>query len=192
MIRHLEREGSAVAKILTVLTCLVWTSSASSQVSNTDLETERHFFDFLIGDWVVEERVTPEGVEPGGDDVYSFRPMLEGSGGIISDWYFNRGTPEEPNYTKGVYVSAYDEMTEMWTFYYVSPQNAMFFDSRKENGKWYFYHTFNIDGDEFLQRQSWTPVNDSTVVRTIENSRDGGETWDEPWVRRLKRRSGDG
>lgn len=150
-------------------------------------QEERHFFDFLIGEWVLERKVTPDASWEEGKDNFTFEKVLDGAG-ILSEWYFNRGTPEDPNYTRGMYMSAFDEMTGTWSFYYISPQNAMYYQGRKENGQWYFYKTFHIDGEELLQRQSWTPRGSSTLVRTIENSRDGGETWGEVYQTTLKRK----
>ena len=175
--------------LLVLAACLLTTPPIAAQSpENRDLEEERHFFDFLIGDWVLDDQTAVDGVVYQGNDLYSFKTALDGSA-ILSDWYFNRGTPEDPNYTRGMYVSAFDEMTDTWSFYYISPQNAMYYQGRKQEDNWYFYRTFNINGDEFLQRQSWTLLDDSTLIRTIENSRDEGKTWDERYIRRLKRRS---
>jgi hypothetical protein len=57
---------------------------------------ERTFFDFLICDWTIEKAERPAGTELGGDDVYKFQRAFEG-GGILGDWYFNRGTKQNLN-----------------------------------------------------------------------------------------------
>lgn len=55
----------------------------------------------------------------GGEDTYIFREALDGNA-IISEWYFNRGTKSNPNFTEGLYYSAYDNLINAWSFYYIS------------------------------------------------------------------------
>lgn len=163
-------------------------ADAIAQVTDADdtFWEERTFFDFLIGNWVFESKETPEASWNEGDDTFTFRKILDGAG-IFAEWYFNRGTGTDPAYTHGIYVSAFDEMTGTWSFYYLSHRNAMYYRGRKENGQWYFYKTFTVDGEEMLQRQSWTPVDSSGLLRKIENSWDGGATWGDVYLTRLKR-----
>lgn len=138
---------------------------------------ERGHFDFLIGEWKIVEKKTTQGTTKGGNDTYTFRKGLDGNA-ILSEWYFNRGTKADPNYTEGLYYSAYDNLTDAWSFYYISTASAQYYQGEKEDGQWYFYREFTIEGNTFLQRQSWTMQDDSTLIRTIENSSDDGKTWE--------------
>ena len=144
-------------------------------------KNERDFFNFLIGKWEIVEKKTSEGVTTGGRDTYTFRKGLDGNA-IISQWYFNRGTKSDPNYTKGLYYSAYDNLTNTWSFYYISAASAQYYEGKKEGGQWYFYKDFTIEGNTFSQRQSWSLEDDSTLIRKIENSEDNGKTWNEVYV----------
>lgn len=53
----------------------------------------------MIGEWVLERKERPDASWNEGDDTFTFEKVLDGAG-ILSEWYFNRGTPEGPNYTR--------------------------------------------------------------------------------------------
>ena len=162
-------------------------AAQTPQISNEDIQRERRVFDFLIGDWVIEKSETPKGTEVGGDDEYKFERILDGSG-IMANWHFNRGTKAKPDYTNAIYVSAFDNSTKVWSFYYVSERSAQWYEGRKENGEWFFYKKLLVNGQDLLQRQEWKLKDQSTLLRTIENSSDGGKTWIMGVVYTLKRK----
>lgn len=147
---------------------------------------ERDYFDFLIGEWHIVQKKTTNGTTTGGRDTYTFRKGLDGNA-ILSEWYFNRGTETDPNYTEGLYYSAYDNLTDAWSFYYISAASAQYYEGKKEDEQWYFYREFTIEGNSFLQRQSWKLKNDLTLIRTIENSSDNGRNWEKVVVTTLRR-----
>lgn len=151
-------------------------NSAESQSGDREIQEEKKYFDFLFGKWVIEKSETPSGTTHGGDDVYEFRKALNGNA-ISAEWYFNRGTKDKPDYANAMYFSAFNISTKTWSFYYVSEKSAQYWEGRKENGRWVFYKEFTVDGERFLQRQEWQFQDQSTVLRKIENSKDGGKTW---------------
>lgn len=160
---------------LLVLFVHVFASPNFGQKAN--LEKERSYFDFLIGEWRVEKSLILGEVMLGGDDVYKFKKDLNGNA-IVAEWYINRGTKSNPDYANALYFSGFDNSTGKWSFYYISHKSAHFYESRKENGEWYFYRRFDFNGEEILQRQKITPVDENTALRKIENSKDNGKTWE--------------
>ena len=167
--------------LFVILLCFSYSSEAKSfisfsQNSDEEIKAERKFFDFLIGEWVIEKADTPNGTELRSDDTFNFKRAVDG-GGIVSEWYFNRGTKAQPDYARATYVSAFDNSTKTWSFYYVSEKSAQYWEGKKENGQWVFYKKFMVNGEELLQRQSWVAKDASTLLRKIENSKDGGKSW---------------
>jgi hypothetical protein len=167
-----------------------WVKDAFNRVTqavvNIEIEKERKFFDFLIGEWRMEKLVAQGETGIGGDDVFKFRKTLDGNG-IFSEWYFNRGTTTKPNFIEGEYTSAFDNNSKTWSFYYISPFVSQFYQGLKENGNWWFYKDYNLNGDKFTQRQAWEKIDENTILRIIENSRDGGKTWQRGYAATLKR-----
>jgi hypothetical protein len=74
-----------------------------------------------------------------------------------------------------MYLTAFDTFSKNWSFYYISEKSAQWWEGRKENGQWVFYKEF--PGEGLLQRQAWKLRDRSTVIRVIENSKDGGKSW---------------
>ncbi|MGH7581559.1 MAG: hypothetical protein ACREM9_15390 [Gemmatimonadales bacterium] len=146
------------------------------QAPDTSVAHARQAFDFLIGSWRVASRISGDSVIESSGETYRFKKALDG---VVIDgfWRFNRGSPDQPDWTDAVYYSAFDPTSLTWSFYYISPRSAQYWPGRKSGGRWYFSQTFTLDGKAMLQRQWWEPVNDSTVHRHIDNSSDGGATW---------------
>ncbi len=141
-----------------------------------DFKQERRFFDFLIGEWKLQKAENSTEKWTGGEDTLKFSKALDGNA-ITSEWYFNRGTPSKPNFTKALYFMGFDNSSQSWTFYYISPQSSQFYQGKFENGHWNFYKSFNINGKPLLQRQNWQMTAEGLLQRTIENSEDEGKTW---------------
>lgn len=153
---------------------------------NIDITEERMFFDYIIGEWKMEKLISQGETGIGGDDIFKFRKTLNDNG-IFSEWYFNRGTKSKPNFINGEYYSAFDNNSRTWSFYYISPFVSQFYQGVKENGNWWFYKEYDLNGDKFIQRQAWEKIDADTLVRIIENSRDGGKTWRRGYEATLKR-----
>jgi hypothetical protein len=168
-----------VAVIAALVICIAHAPGAYGrpQSPGEAVRTEKRFFDFLIGEWTIERAETPGGVEIRGDDVYKFSRVLDGNA-ILADWHFNRGTKAKPDYAHAMYITAFDTSSMAWTFYYVSEKSAQFWEGRKESSQWVFYKDFTSAGENLLQRQSWKLKDASTLVRVIENSKDGGKSWE--------------
>lgn len=159
---------------LSILFVLLFSSFAFGQQS--DFQKERRFFDFLIGEWKLQNAETSDGKWTGGDDTFKFAKALDGNA-ITSEWYFNRGTPSKPNFTKALYYMGFDNTSQSWTFYYISPQSSQFYQGKFEDGNWNFYRAFVLNGKKILQRQNWQMTGEGLLQRTIENSEDDGKTW---------------
>ncbi|HEX2490440.1 MAG TPA: hypothetical protein VHR27_13595, partial [Blastocatellia bacterium] len=65
---------TAISVVLLCLNCSPQVNgrSQTSQPTNKEIQEEKRFFDFLIGEWKIERAETPEGVEIRDDDVYKF------------------------------------------------------------------------------------------------------------------------
>lgn len=152
---------------------------------DTSAASARKAFDFLIGTWTVESITDSSGkTTPGRGEIYRFEKQL---GGVllVGHWHFNRGTTAQPDFVDAVYYSGFDNTRRMWTFYYVSPQSAQYWPGQLDEGRWYFFNEFTIEGRVTLQRQSWERVDERTAHRVIENSTDRGGTWKRwTWVLR--------
>ncbi len=73
---------------------------------------------------------------------------------------------------------AWDTRTQQWDFAWVAEIGLFqIWEGRKVDGHWYIYRTFVIDGEEVLSRQAFIPMDENTVIRTSEHSRDDGTTW---------------
>ena len=138
--------------------------------------SDRSYFDFLIGTWKADSSFSHGRVWKGGKDVYHFERAIK-EGGIISDWLFNRGNDSIANYTNGRCLMGYDNLTKQWSFYFISPTSAHLFEARKENDNWIFYKNFNINNQQFTQRQYWVKAGNKKIKRVVESSYDSGVTW---------------
>jgi hypothetical protein len=161
-------------KNLTIL-CIFWLSSITFG-QQPDFQKERRFFDFLIGEWKIQNIENSDEKRTGGEDTFKFAKALDGNA-ITSEWYFNRGTQAKPNFTKALYFMGFDNSSQSWTFYYISPQSSQFYQGKFENDNWSFYRNYSVNGKTILQRQNWRITGDGLLQRTIENSEDNGKTW---------------
>ena len=171
-----------VKSAIALLLCLCQMAIAHAQPSPH--AAEKSYFDFLLGKWSMQDRRVDGKWQPG-TDTLRFEKQLDGNA-IVSHWRFDRGTPAKPDVTEALYISAYDTRGKVWTFYYVSPQSAQYYEGRFESGNWFFHHAFTVDNRSFLQRQSWR-MEDGLLVRSLENSYDNGQSWAEIYAARFKR-----
>lgn len=139
---------------------LTYSGATAQQVTPHDST----YYDFWEGNWyqVVDGEVEGE-------------PRFQVERGIYHSSF------EEKWQMEGYKAKAWrgwDSSTNSWTFVWVSELgHFQVWDEKKVGERWYMFKTFNIDGEEILSRQAFIPQNDSTLIRTSEHSRDGGDTW---------------
>jgi hypothetical protein len=70
-------------------------------------------------------------------------------------------------------IRVWDKTNKKWGFVWVS-DNGLFqvWDSKKENGIWYIYKNFDVNGDKYLSRQAWILQPNGDVLRISEKSYD--------------------
>ena len=157
--------------------CFIFLLSSIVFSQQPDFQKERQFFDFLIGKWTIKSAETATGKwESDGKEKFKFSKALDCKV-LVSEWYFNRGIPAKPNFTNALYYMGFDNASQSWTFYYLSPMSAQFYQGKFESDNWYFYKTFNLNGKTVIERQNWLLIDNGLVQRTIENSEDEGKTW---------------
>lgn len=135
-----------------------------------DAESSDKGLDFLHGTW----NLSRGGF---GTSSVTFSTVIDG-GAVLESW-----TGTAPDGASGLYV--YDEDARGWTYTWVDGYGRTFVGAVNVGkqvtvtGKLVF-----MDGMELTRRIEIRTVNDA-VEYTVTDSRDGGETWDEPDERRL-------
>lgn len=158
----------------TLIITLIYVDVSAQQTTPHDST----YYDFWEGNWyqVVDGKVEGE-------------PRFQVERGIYHSSF------EEKWQMEGYKAKAWrgwDSSTNSWKFIWISELGHFQIWNEKKVGKhWYMFKTFNIDGEEVLSRQAFIPQDDSTLIRTSEHSRDGGETWKlrfkEQYVKREKK-----
>jgi hypothetical protein len=132
----------------------------STQPANPCNLPEVKAFDFQIGVWKDESGV----------QIHEVKKILGGC--VIQENWKN---------AKGDYAIAlksYDARAGRWQLSWVAPEmNHQFWEGRKEEGQWRFYRRWQMDGEAILSRTYWVLVDDGTVERIVEQSRDDGKSW---------------
>jgi hypothetical protein len=79
---------------------------------------------------------------------------------------------------KATALRAWDKTNNRWMYTWVS-DNGLYqvWEGRKTGNDWYIYKTFDINGDKYLSRQGWIPVDKNKLMRISEKSYDEGKTW---------------
>ena len=176
-----------MTSLITVLCALCALAQSPADVD------ERRAFDFLVGTWVLEQRIdVVKGTSEASGDRYTFTQPIPG-GAISATWRFNRGTEAKPDITEALYVSGYHNPSKSWSFYYVSERSAQYWKGRKTGSTWYFYfdEPFEYEGRTAEQRQWWERSGDR-IKRHFENSYDNGQTWVLVITAVLRREGGSG
>jgi hypothetical protein len=75
-------------------------------------------------------------------------------------------------------IRAWDKTNNKWMYTWVS-DNGLFqvWEGRKVDNDWYIYKEFDINGDKYLSRQGWIPMEKNKLMRISEKSYDNGKTW---------------
>lgn len=124
-------------------------------------------FDFWVGDW--------ETFNPGDTLVGTNRiVILQDSCVIQENWISARGA-----YT-GTSYNFYDPQTGKWRQTWIDNQGAsLFLSGGLEDGKMVLYSEKmkNSQGQDYLNRITWTPNPDGSVRQRWEVSSDDGQTW---------------
>jgi hypothetical protein len=75
-------------------------------------------------------------------------------------------------------IRAWDKTNNKWMYTWVS-DNGLYqvWEGKKIGENWYIYKEFEINGDKFLSRQAWIPIEKNKLMRISERSHDNGTTW---------------
>jgi len=76
-------------------------------------------------------------------------------------------------------IRAWDKTNNRWMYTWIS-DNGLFqvWEGRRVGDNWYIYKYFDINGDKYLSRQGWIPVEKNKLMRISEKSYDEGKTWE--------------
>jgi hypothetical protein len=94
-------------------------------------------------------------------------------------WYEEWRMPIDSATTlRATALRAWDKTNNRWMYTWVS-DNGLYqvWEGRKINNDWYIYKNFDINGDKYLSRQGWIPVEKNKLMRISEKSYDDGKTW---------------
>lgn len=139
---------------------------ARQQRPPTCTDEEHRQFDFWIGTWDVFD---PEGRQVGVN-----RISLELNGCALHESWESLGGPH-----RGHSYNIYDRGTGRWHQTWVDNSGLLLqLDGGLVDGRMVLAGaTVGADGDETLNRITWSPRDDGTVRQLWETSQDGGETW---------------
>lgn len=140
---------------------------------------DAHYFDFWPGTWVemVEGKPDPSAT------TFSVTESVH-SAAFEEVWKLVYGGTTHHS----VALRAWDQTQHRWMFTWVS-DNGLFqvWEGRKFGDDWYIVREFEVDGERFLSRQAWLPASENELVRVMERSFDGGQTWEPRSRTRFKR-----
>lgn len=158
-----------VPTLLGLAVCLL-TLSAHAQTDAAMTESDdTHYFDFWPGTWV---EVVDGEPDPGATR-FTVRRSVHAAA-FEEEWRLVYGGEAH----ESVALRAWDQVNERWMFTWVS-DNGLFqvWEGVEVGEDWYIVREFEIDGETFLSRQAWIPEGEDKLVRVMERSFDGGETW---------------
>jgi len=138
-------------------------------------EGDATYFDFWEGKWVV---VKEDNTLDSASYFNVKKSVNEAS--YEERWHFSNGR-------SSFAIRAWDKSAGKWGFAWIS-DNGLYqvWDTRKVDGHWYIYKTFDINGDRYLSRQGFIPQPDGTVIRISEKSYDE-KKWELRFKQRLKK-----
>ncbi|MFN8012398.1 MAG: hypothetical protein U0P81_13595 [Holophagaceae bacterium] len=122
-----------------------------------------HQFDFWVGVWEVRD---PSGKVVG----HSRIEAIAGGFGILEHWRGAGGG-------EGKSLNAYDPATERWHQSWVGQGGLIQFEGTFAEGRMRLEGRRTTPKGPLLDRMTWTPQADGSVVQVWENSVDEGKTW---------------
>jgi opacity protein-like surface antigen len=127
-------------------------------------DSERHRFDFWIGEWDVT-------VKSGGRAGSSSIQSVSGGCALLENWTGANGG-------HGKSLNAYNPSTRQWQQYWIGQDGAVSeFRTSKFDGKSLEFFTKDDANPSALTRLVFTPVDSVTVRQYSEASTDGGKSW---------------
>ena len=128
------------------------------------------YFDFWEGQWYKLVHDKPDSLAT------SFK-VTKGvhSAAWVEEWNM---VIDSAHKMKASAIRAWDKTNNKWMYTWVS-DNGLFhvWEGKKVENEWYIYKEFDINGDKYLSRQGWIPVETYKVMRISEKSYDNGKTW---------------
>ncbi len=129
------------------------------------------YFDFWEGTWhqVIEGKVDTTATK-----FIVHRGMHEFF--FTEDWWM---VDSEGGSLKAYGIRSWDQVNSTWSYVWLSAEgHYQIWDTKKVDGHWYIYKTFNFNGDKYLSRQAWIPTSANELTRVSEKSYDNGQTWE--------------
>lgn len=145
-------------------------------------------FDFLIGDWNVRHRWTPEGAVFEGDGTWSTRRSLGDQGNYDEHWI---NKPTGAYHALG--IRAFDARTRQWSIWWLDSRYLDYgFGTPLRGGfqgtRGLFYAVSEHEGRSTLARFIWDLADRDAPTWEQAVSSDNGETWIPNWFMRLSRK----
>lgn len=165
--------GQMKTILLLFFIALLFNQDTPAQDSNSLILTEEaHYFDFWEGTWFEIK----ENNQVDSSSYFKVKRSVHPAS-FIEEWQHGAGN-------KSIALRAWDKTSLKWGFVWVS-DNGLYqvWDTRKINGHWYIYRSFNVSGDKYLSRQGFIQQPDGTVLRISEKSYD-----EKNWELRFKQK----
>ncbi|NNE65762.1 MAG: hypothetical protein HKN33_04275 [Pyrinomonadaceae bacterium] len=149
--------------IIGTLLLLIAVTSASFGASTEEADDcsipELKAFDFLLGEWEIED----------GSGTMSITKILDGCG-IRETWKLDG--------FNAVLVRTYDSRTKKWFLSFAAHDLVpQVWDGRLEAGTWIFYRDWELDGKKRRSRTFWKPTQSGGFEKIVEQLNDDGKSW---------------
>ena len=151
----------------TITYCLIIVTSFLGQAQNS---SDKMYFDFWEGTWHREINGQP--------DATATRFVVKrGINKLVFEEAWRMTDPDGQHFlARG--IRAWDQATKSWKYIWMSEgQHFQVWEGKKVDGHWYIYKYFDINGDRYLSRQAWIPLENGRLMRISEKSYDEGATW---------------
>jgi hypothetical protein len=184
----------AATSALAIMGTVIPASAAQDnpqRVEQADLSGLRAF-DFLVGEWRVQNRRLKERLANNRewvefDGTCSNRPLMDGWGNVDE----NRINLPGDNY-RGVGLRSYDPKTAQWAIWWVdsrTPHGAVDppVKGKFVNGVGTFYADDTLRGKPIRVRFTWSKITATSAHWEQAFSPDGGQTWEVNWTMEFQR-----
>ncbi len=151
--------------VAVALLLLVISASAAAQVAPRCGAPDYRQFDFWLGEWTVH---TADGTVVGHNEIQA----MAGGCGLLEQWRGVRGG-------EGMSLNAFDPVLDRWTQRWVGAGAVLWLEGAVVDGAMVMTGPTPrpTPQGEFLDRITWTPLEDGRVRQFWEVSPDGGATW---------------